>query len=136
MGDVGSVPVGYLIAWILITAGNGSSASVGTTVIVLLLPAYYIADASITLGRRFVRRENIFEAHRQHFYQKAVIRGCSHDTVCLMVFLANMALVAVAWFIAPSHTPAGLATAVLVVATLLAWMAGKHPWAAKNLKAD
>ena len=136
MGDVGSVPVGFLIAWMLIIGANGSGPSVGATVLVLLLPAYYIADASITLGRRLARRENVFKAHRQHFYQQAVIRGVSHHTVCLMVSLANTTLVAVAWFIAPGNTSAALASAVLIVAILLAWMAGKHPWITSNLKTE
>jgi len=136
MGDVGSVPIGFLIAWMLITAANGSGANIETTIIVLLLPAYYLADASITLGCRLVRRENVFKGHRQHFYQKAVIRGLSHKTVCLVVLLTNMFLVAMTWFMTPSHTFVALTVSVLIIATLLAWMAGKHPGATSNLKAE
>ena len=36
-----------------------------------LLPLYYLADATITLLRRIVRREPVWQAHRTHFYQRA-----------------------------------------------------------------
>ena len=47
LGDVGSLPIGLLLAWLLILlAGNGHLAAA------LLLPLYYLADATITLLRR------------------------------------------------------------------------------------
>ena len=36
----------------------------------ILLPLYYLMDATITLLRRLARREKVWEAHRSHFYQR------------------------------------------------------------------
>ncbi|MGI9410065.1 MAG: glycosyl transferase, partial [Hyphomicrobiaceae bacterium] len=67
MGDVGSLPIGALVGWMLIVVAiDGSIAAA------LLLPMYYLADATITLLRRLRRRERLYEAHRSHSYQLAV----------------------------------------------------------------
>ena len=47
LGDVGSLPIGLLLGWLLIVlAGSGHVAAA------LLLPLYYLADATMTLLRR------------------------------------------------------------------------------------
>src|SRR5579871_5346993 len=89
LGDVGSLPIGLLLFWLLLQlAGSGHLAAA------LLLPLYYIADATITLLRRFVRGERITEAHRSHFYQLAVIRGLPVLTVVQWVCGVNVVLAA------------------------------------------
>jgi UDP-N-acetylmuramyl pentapeptide phosphotransferase/UDP-N-acetylglucosamine-1-phosphate transferase len=91
LGDVGSLPIGLLLFWLLLQlAGSGHLAAA------VLLPLYYIADASITLLRRLARGERITEAHRTHFYQLAVIRGLSVITVVRSVFAVNLALAVLA----------------------------------------
>jgi UDP-N-acetylmuramyl pentapeptide phosphotransferase/UDP-N-acetylglucosamine-1-phosphate transferase len=124
MGDVGSIPLGYLIGWLLINAAQGNPGHGTAIVACLILPAYYVSDASITLGRRLLNRENVLQAHRQHFYQKAVIRGIGHATVCGWVIAANAGLMATAWFMAPVHPVWALAIASCIVAILLLRMAG------------
>lgn len=47
----------------------------------LILPLYYLADATITLFRRAARRAKVWRAHREHFYQRAVQGGSSHAEV-------------------------------------------------------
>ena len=67
LGDSGSVPLGYLLGWLLLDlAGHGHLAAA------LILPLYYLADATITLLRRLARGEKVWQAHREHFYQKAL----------------------------------------------------------------
>jgi UDP-N-acetylmuramyl pentapeptide phosphotransferase/UDP-N-acetylglucosamine-1-phosphate transferase len=61
-----------------------------------LLPLYYLADATITLGRRLARRERVWEAHRTHFYQRATKAGFSVPQVDGVVFAVNVILVALA----------------------------------------
>jgi UDP-N-acetylmuramyl pentapeptide phosphotransferase/UDP-N-acetylglucosamine-1-phosphate transferase len=91
LGDVGSLPIGLLLFWLLLQlAGSGHLAAA------VLLPLYYVADASITLLRRLVRGERITEAHRTHFYQLAVVRGVSVMTVVQWVFAVNLALAVLA----------------------------------------
>src|SRR5207244_11626088 len=66
LGDVGSLPIGLMLGWImLLLAGRGHLAAA------LLLPLYYLADATLTLGRRLLRREAVWEAHRTHVYHRA-----------------------------------------------------------------
>ena len=116
LGDVGSVPLGFLLGWLLV-----ETAAAGHWAPALILPLYYLADATITLGRRLVRRERIWEAHREHFYQLAVQRGRSHAAGGLAVLCANLALIALAVASLTRPWPAVVA-AVFVVAMLLAWM--------------
>jgi UDP-N-acetylmuramyl pentapeptide phosphotransferase/UDP-N-acetylglucosamine-1-phosphate transferase len=87
LGDVGSVPIGLLLAWLLILlAGSGHIAAA------LLLPLYYLADASITLARRLLRGEKVWEAHRTHFYQRATANGASVRSVVAQVAACNVLL--------------------------------------------
>ncbi len=115
LGDVGSVPLGYLLGWLLLIAAAG-----GQWAPALILPLYYLADASITLGRRLARGERIWLAHREHFYQRAVRGGRGHGQVALTILAANLALVALAGAAALWPPPwAALAGAVLTVGFLL-----------------
>lgn len=87
LGDVGSLPIGLLLGWLLVLlAGNGNVAAA------LLLPLYYLADASITLISRLASGERIWQAHRTHFYQIATDRGFSVLGVVARVFVVNVCL--------------------------------------------
>jgi len=91
LGDVGSLPIGLLLSWLLILlAGNGHLTSA------ILLPLYYLADATITLMRRMVMGERITQAHRSHFYQKALDNGFSVHQIVRRVFAINVALACLA----------------------------------------
>ncbi len=91
LGDVGSIPLGYAVGWLLL-----SLAYRGYWPAALILPAYYLADSGITLARRIRRRERIWEAHSQHFYQRAARAGKSHSQVVLSITLANILLLLLA----------------------------------------
>ncbi len=91
LGDVGSLPVGLILFWLLLQlAGSGH------LVAALLLPLYYVADATITLFRRIVRGERLTDGHRTHFYQLAIARGFSVLAVVRLVFIVNVLLAALA----------------------------------------
>jgi UDP-N-acetylmuramyl pentapeptide phosphotransferase/UDP-N-acetylglucosamine-1-phosphate transferase len=84
LGDVGSLPIGLLTGWCLLElAGRQHLAAA------LLLPLYYLADATITLFRRIGNRERFWDAHRSHFYQRATDNGFSVGQVVANVFLLN-----------------------------------------------
>ncbi|WP_084536435.1 MraY family glycosyltransferase [Azospirillum halopraeferens] len=117
MGDVGSVPLGYLLGWLLLAA-----AAAGAWEAALLLPLYFLADATITLLRRAAAGKKVWQAHREHFYQKATQRGRSHDRVVLAVLAANAALIALAVASLSAGWPA-VPAGLLVVAGLLAHLA-------------
>jgi UDP-N-acetylmuramyl pentapeptide phosphotransferase/UDP-N-acetylglucosamine-1-phosphate transferase len=91
LGDVGSLPIGLVLGWLLLLlAGSGQ------LVAALLLPLYYLADATITLAQRIHRREPVWQAHRSHFYQRAVAGGMPVAGVVARVFATNVALAALA----------------------------------------
>ena len=102
IGDVASIPLGFLSGWMLLEAGAASDGLSGWAA-VLLLPGYYLFDATFTLVRRVLRRENVFEAHRQHFYQQATQRGFSHAGACLAILALNIGLIALALLVAPVY---------------------------------
>jgi len=88
LGDCGSVPLGFLLGGLLI-----GLAVHGQLVAALILPAYYLADATITLIWRLIDRERIWQAHRRHFYQRAVRGGRSHRAVVCAVLAGNLLLI-------------------------------------------
>ncbi|WP_282604851.1 glycosyltransferase family 4 protein [Pelagibius sp. Alg239-R121] len=117
LGDVGSVTLGYLIGWLLLVA-----AAEGQWAAALLLPLYYLVDATITLGRRAVRGEKLWRGHREHFYQKALLRGAGHGWVSGNLLLHNTALVLLALASVASASLAvwlSVIGGVVVVAVLL-----------------
>jgi len=113
LGDVGSVPLGFLTGFGLL-----SLAAHGHLVAALILPLYYLADSGITITKRALRGEKIWQAHRQHFYQRAALGAGRHDTVVLRIALANAALIG-ASLLAVFHPLTGLAIGAAVVAFLL-----------------
>lgn len=91
LGDVGSLSIGLLVGWMLLQlAGTGALAAA------ILLPLYYLMDATITLLRRLARREKVWQAHRGHFYQKATDNGFSVLAVDAHVFGLNLVLAGLA----------------------------------------
>jgi UDP-N-acetylmuramyl pentapeptide phosphotransferase/UDP-N-acetylglucosamine-1-phosphate transferase len=91
LGDVGSLPVGLLLGWLLIMLASDGHAAAA-----LLLPLYYLGDATITLLRRLAKREPVWQAHRTHFYQRATDNGYSVTQIVSRVFILNIALIALA----------------------------------------
>ncbi|CCE08978.1 putative Glycosyl transferase, group 4; undecaprenyl-phosphate N-acetylglucosaminyl 1-phosphate transferase [Bradyrhizobium sp. STM 3843] len=87
LGDVGSLPIGLLLGWCLLEL-----AWHGHVVAALLLPLYYLADATLTLLRRMLRGEPFWAAHRTHFYQRATDNGFTVTQVVGEVFLLNLVL--------------------------------------------
>jgi UDP-N-acetylmuramyl pentapeptide phosphotransferase/UDP-N-acetylglucosamine-1-phosphate transferase len=91
MGDVGSAGIGYLLGWLLLKLWLG-----GFWASALILPLYFLADATVTLARRLLARQRVWEAHRDHFYQRAVRGGLSHRAVALRVAGLNLILIGIA----------------------------------------
>ena len=123
LGDVGSVPLGYLVGWLLLTL-----AAEGHWAPAIILPLYYLADATITLLQRLVRGEKIWLAHRSHFYQRATQSPGTHAGAVRRVNAANIALVILAVVAAmyPEIAPLLLLFAGLIVAVLL-WTFANRP---------
>jgi UDP-N-acetylmuramyl pentapeptide phosphotransferase/UDP-N-acetylglucosamine-1-phosphate transferase len=118
LGDVGSLPIGLLLGWLLTLLAAG-----GHLAAALLLPLYYLADATITLLRRLANGESVVQAHRSHFYQRAMDNGFSVYQIVGRVFAVNVVLVALATvtvlYASVTLHSAALAAGSVAVATLL-----------------
>jgi UDP-N-acetylmuramyl pentapeptide phosphotransferase/UDP-N-acetylglucosamine-1-phosphate transferase len=117
MGDMGSLPIGLLLAWLLITV-----AASGYLAAALLLPLYFLADTGLTLLRRLRSGERLSQAHRTHFYQRARDNGLSTLQIVGRVFAINAALVALAALSVVAEAPVSGALALLAGACLVGWL--------------
>jgi UDP-N-acetylmuramyl pentapeptide phosphotransferase/UDP-N-acetylglucosamine-1-phosphate transferase len=109
MGDVGSVPLGFLAAALGI-AGAAAGAWPLWFPALVFLP--FLADATVTLARRALRGEAVWRAHRSHYYQRLHAAGAGHrGTLAVwgaaMLACASVALACLA--LAPAHGPLALA---------------------------
>ena len=117
LGDVGSLPIGLLLGWLLLQlAGNGHLAAA------LILPLYYLADATITLARRVAKGEPFWQAHRTHFYQRATDNGFTVPQIVARVFLVNLGLVALALVTVAADSAVVSLLALAASAALVAWL--------------
>jgi UDP-N-acetylmuramyl pentapeptide phosphotransferase/UDP-N-acetylglucosamine-1-phosphate transferase len=101
LGDVGSLPIGLLLGWCLLELAYDKQFAAA-----LLLPLYYLADATVTLFRRLRRRESFWTAHRSHFYQQATDNGFTVLRVVGEVFALNVGLATLAVVSAVTASPA------------------------------
>lgn len=126
MGDVGSIAIGYLLGWFLLTL-----AAWGYWTAALILPAYYLADATLTLVRRALAGEPVWQAHKKHFYQRAVSRGLSHGRVARFIAAGNLFLALIALLSAQTVGWPGrllcLAAAAVTVVWMLLWLGRAKP---------
>jgi Fuc2NAc and GlcNAc transferase len=122
IGDVGSIPLGYLIGWLLLSITPEKLSFDNVIVIIIILPSYYLADASITLAIRVLGGKNPFQAHRDHFYQKATRNGYSHARICCAVILTNLFLLIIAWTLAVSNPYLALIATGIIIAMVFCWM--------------
>jgi len=122
LGDVGSLPIGLLLFWLLLQL-----ATRGHVAAALLLPLYYLADATVTLRRRLAKGENVLQAHRSHFYQRATDLGFSVGEVVARVFAVNLLLAALAIVSVSASSPwspiIALGLGIAIVAGLLIHLA-------------
>jgi UDP-N-acetylmuramyl pentapeptide phosphotransferase/UDP-N-acetylglucosamine-1-phosphate transferase len=87
LGDAGSLPIGLLLGWCLLQLAFHQQFAAA-----LLLPLYYLTDATVTLCRRLMRGEPFWAAHRSHFYQRATDNGFTVWRVVSEVFMLNIGL--------------------------------------------
>ncbi len=75
LGDAGSVPLGFLAGAVGV-AGSAGGAWPAWFPVLVFLP--FLADATVTLLRRLLRGERVWEPHRSHYYQRLVRMGAGH----------------------------------------------------------
>ena len=85
MGDCGSISLGFLASAMGIM---GFSNNIWPYWFPFVIFGVFVTDATFTFLVRLIRKENILRAHRDHFYQKAILMGLSHRNVCLIMYSA------------------------------------------------
>ena len=88
MGDVGSITMGYLMAFFTIW---GMHEAIFTWWVPLIVFSPFIVDSTVTLFIRLFRGERVWEAHKSHNYQKLVQLGWSHHKTVLYCYTLMIA---------------------------------------------
>ena len=114
LGDVGSIPLGYLLGWLLLIM-----AAEGQWAVALILPAYYLADATLTLLRRALARRTLWQAHREHFYQQPLETGRPHEQVTRLIAVGNLVLLGLALLATQGYPWVAIGVACVLVGALL-----------------
>jgi UDP-N-acetylmuramyl pentapeptide phosphotransferase/UDP-N-acetylglucosamine-1-phosphate transferase len=84
MGDVGSIPLGFLAA----AMGTfGWHSGYWPAWFPLLTFSPFIVDATLTLAQRAARGQRVWQAHRDHYYQRAVRLGLGHRNTALAEYV-------------------------------------------------
>ncbi len=88
MGDAGSSVLGFLVAALGLW---GVAEELFSLWVMLILFSPFIVDASFTLVRRLLRGEKVWQAHREHLYQRLVQLGWGHRTTVLWMYILMLA---------------------------------------------
>lgn len=112
-GDVGSVSIAFIIAFfvlqLIIKSGQPAY---------LLLLTVYIVDTVTTIFFRLIRKENIFEAHRSHFYQfLANEKKIPHLSVAGLYVAVQAVINTFIIFYPPAHVV--IVTLLVAISTIL-----------------
>jgi UDP-N-acetylmuramyl pentapeptide phosphotransferase/UDP-N-acetylglucosamine-1-phosphate transferase len=110
MGDAGAVPLGFLAGALGL---QGWSEGAWPAWFPLLAFAPFLGDATLTLARRLWRRERVWRAHRDHYYQRLVQLGFGHRRTALAEYGAMAGCAGIALAV--------LGQAAAVQAFALAW---------------
>jgi UDP-N-acetylmuramyl pentapeptide phosphotransferase/UDP-N-acetylglucosamine-1-phosphate transferase len=122
MGDAGSAPLGFLAASLGLL---GWLAGVWPAWFPLVVFSPFLVDATLTLLARLARGEKVWQAHKEHLYQRMVAGGLGHTRTALIAYgvMAASAGIALLGNWVPGRGAAGLAVAWLAscVALYLFW---------------
>ncbi len=99
LGDAGSVPLGFLAATLAV---GGVAQQVWPIWFPVLVFSPFIADATTTLVRRGAGGDKLWEAHKEHLYQRMVTHYAGHARTAvlwygLMALVAGSAIAALKW---------------------------------------
>ena len=93
MGDVGSNFLGGTLIWIFL-----NTTSIYDSIGLLVIAGPILIDPFICLIRRFISKENIFEAHNLHLYQRLCKGSLNHQKVSL-IYMFSIIFIGISFFI-------------------------------------
>jgi UDP-N-acetylmuramyl pentapeptide phosphotransferase/UDP-N-acetylglucosamine-1-phosphate transferase len=88
MGDSGSASLGLLAGCMSIWAERQQLFPLWISILVF---SPFIVDATVTLIRRLLRRERVWQAHKSHYYQRLVQSGWGHKKTVLYEYVLMLA---------------------------------------------
>jgi UDP-N-acetylmuramyl pentapeptide phosphotransferase/UDP-N-acetylglucosamine-1-phosphate transferase len=122
LGDAGSIPLGFLAAGLGL---QGWRDDVWPLWFPVLVFGPFIGDATVTLLKRLARRGRVWQAHRDHYYQRMVRMGLGHRRTASLGYLAMLVCAgcALAGRVQPVAGQAALfATASALLAVMAVWV--------------
>lgn len=122
MGDAGSVPLGFLAGALGVLGWRDGVWPLWFPVLVF---APFVCDATLTLAKRLLRGERVWQAHKDHYYQRLVRMGFGHRGAAWIEYAAMAGCAATALLVrtAESAMQAGaLGAAAVVLIAIAAWI--------------
>ncbi len=108
MGDVSSVPLGFIFAAFVVYGMQTGSLGISVSILIM---SVFLVDATLTLLTRAFRRERWYTAHAQHIYQRLIAQGWTHRRVLVVYQAINLVLVLPAVVLARRYPQYAMATA-------------------------
>ena len=87
LGDVGSIPLGFLAAALGLLGWRNDAWPLWFPLVVF---GPFIGDATLTLIKRTIRGERVWRAHREHYYQRMIRMGLGHRTTAYIEYAAML----------------------------------------------
>jgi len=117
MGDTGSATIGFMAAAFSLW---GIRDGIFGLWFPLLVFSPFILDATVTLLRRLLRGEKVWQAHREHYYQRLALAGWGHKRTVMAEYVLMLAsgVSAMAMLHWEESIPYGLAAWIIVYAML------------------
>ena len=119
MGDSGSIPLGFLAAVIGVIGWRGG---IWPFWLPLLVFSPFIADATVTLVKRSLLGEKVWQAHFEHYYQRLVRSGFGHRNTALLGYMLMLAAGIIALWATHQEATLQLGTIVVCCAAYLLMM--------------
>ena len=122
LGDVGSIPLGFLAASLGVIGWHDGAWPLWFP---LLVVAVFIGDATLTLVKRLARGERVWRPHREHYYQRLVRLGAGHRGTAIRAYALMLLCGAAALYgreQAPAMQAAAAGVAVLALIAMAAWI--------------
>ena len=130
LGDSGSIPLGFLAAVIGLVGWRVHALWPWWFPAVVFSP--FAVDATVTLARRAARREPVWRAHREHYYQRLVQLGWGHRRTAIAEYALMLACAALALALREASTRAQLAgLAALGAAYVVLMLLVDRAWRAR-----
>jgi Fuc2NAc and GlcNAc transferase len=132
MGDVGSAVLGYVFATLAVASENSDALFVWQWAVLL---GVFVGDATVTLVRRALHGDRVYQPHKNHAYQRAARAGWTHARVSGTIVVINLCLGSLVAVVraCPEAQSWAVPTAVALMIVLYVWVERRYPmWASSS----